>query len=321
MTPTEIKQLQDELATIKGSKFFRLWQKYCSLRNRLFKNSSRRPSSSTYDYYHKNTFWNDHPLVCEYLNELATDNKSVDWMHFLYQHYFRRQTNQKMLSVVCGNGWQDRELDKIFNFRQIVGYDISPSLIKEAKTHAPSRKFHYYLADLNRDSLHQKNFDLAINLAGLHHIANMDHAVSQVYQSLKTNGIFANFDYIGPQRNQYSDDDLRYMNQMQHNFPEKLVGRQLILRPSLEIMLQEDPSEAVGSENIIPTLKKYFQIKYLRYLNGGMLYQVLYNHIQNFDPRRQSHQRLLLKNLALEKKLTAQGKIKPFFAFVVCVKK
>lgn len=310
-------ELLRQLTQIKSSKFFKFWQFYCHLKERWHKLTNK---DLTYDYYHKNTFWNDHPLICQYLNELATGDKNTDWIHYLYNHYFKYTPDLKMLSLVCGNGWLDRDLDKIFNFQQIVGYDISRSLIKEAKSKSYRHKFSYHLADLNSVSIKERGFDLAINLAGLHHIENMDHAVHQIYRSLKNGGIFANFDYIGPKRNQYSDIALKYMNQMQLNFPASLVGREPICRPSLEVMLQEDPSEAVGSELIIPTLKKYFRIDYLRYLNGGMLYQVLYNHIQNFSLHRSSHNRLLLKNITLEKNLTRQGKVKSLFAFIICQK-
>ncbi len=313
----ENQELLRQLNQIKNSKFYKLWQSYCNLRNKVFKNKH----NNTYDYYHKNTFWNDHPLVIEYINKLISGNPKIDWMHYLYNNYFSNKKNSKLLSVICGNGWQDKEIDTIFNFQNIDGYDISQSLLNEAKKLNSSNKFNYYHSDLNKDFIKCKNYyDLAINLAGLHHIENMDHAVSQVHNSLKKGGIFAHFEYIGPKRNQYSDNDLKYMNKMQHNFPSILVGREPIVRPNIEVMLREDPSEAVGSENIIPTLKKYFKIIELKYFNGGMLYQVLYNQIQHFDVNNLQHNQLLQKNLELEEKMTQSKKVKPLFAFIVCQK-
>lgn len=275
----------------------------------------------TYDYYHKNTFWNDHYLIREYLNKLSTGNKKVDWMVHLKNNYFRKKSNLKMLSVVCGNGWQDRDLDKIFNFDRIDGFDISKKLLAEAKNKSNNSKYHYHQGNLNKDKIKLLNYDLAVNLAGLHHIDNMDHLINEIYKSLKTGGIFVNYDYIGPKRNQYSDLDLKYMNLMQKKFPNNLVGRIPITRPDIQTMLKEDPSEAIGSEKIIPTLKKYFHISYMKYLNGGMLYQVLYNQIQNFNINNPKHNQILLKNIELEKKLTKAKKIKPLFAYIVCEKK
>jgi len=263
--------------------------KLLSFLNDILLNKKPPSSDNTYDYYNKNTFWNDHYLIREYLNELSTGNKDQDWMNYLYNNYFYDRKNINMLSLVCGNGWQDRALDKIFNFSNIIGYDISEKLLLQAKVTANNLKYKYYRSSLNTDLIRVRNIDLAINLAGLHHIENMDFLVRQVYQAFKPGGIFAHFDYIGPKRNQYSDTDLKYMNFMQRKFPSSLTGRTKIVRPDLNLMLAEDPSEAVGSENIIPTLKKYFSIDYLRYLNGGMLYQVLYNHIQNFKQHYSKH--------------------------------
>lgn len=295
--------------------------KLLSFLNDILLNKKPPSSDNTYDYYNKNTFWNDHYLIREYLNELSTGNKDQDWMNYLYNNYFYDRKNINMLSLVCGNGWQDRALDKIFNFSKIIGYDISEKLLLQAKVTANNLKYKYYRSNLNTDLIRVRNIDLAINLAGLHHIENMDFLVRQVYQAFKPGGIFAHFDYIGPKRNQYSDTDLKYMNFMQRKFPSSLTGRTKIVRPDLNLMLAEDPSEAVGSENIIPTLKKYFSIDYLRYLNGGMLYQVLYNHIQNFKQHYSNHDDILLKNIKLEKKLTSQNLVKPFFAFIICIKK
>lgn len=275
----------------------------------------------TYDYYHKSTFWNDHLLIRKYLNKLATGNPNVDWMTHLYTTYFNQRKNLKVISVICGNGWQDRVMDKIFNFKIINGFDISNDLLRIARAESSNNKYHYYQKNLNIDEIKLKDFDLAVNLAGLHHIENMDHIVSQVYKSLKKGGVFVHWDNIRPKRNQYSDYDLKLMNKMQKRFPSNLVGREPIVRPNLEIMLKEDPSEAIGSEKIVSTLKKYFKIDYIRYLNGGMLYQVLYNQIQNFDQDNKNQNKLLKKNIEYEENMTNKKLIKPLFAYIVCIKK
>lgn len=281
---------------------------------------NRVKNIKTYDYYNKNTFWNDHWLIREYLNLLGTGNKRFNWINYVHKNYFDKKKNLKMFSVACGNGWFDREADNIFHFKKIDGFDISNELINQAIELAPSSKYKYHCLNLNKKSLNLINYDLAINLAGLHHIEKMDHLVRQVHKSLKKRGLFIHFDYVGPKRNQYSDGDLLYMNKMQKRFPKKLVGRDQIKRPSIDLMLKEDPSEAIGSEEIIPSLKKYFKVDRLKYLNGGMLYQVLYNQIQNFDQKNPIHNKILKINIDYEKKMTRNNKVKPLFAFIVCIK-
>lgn len=280
-------------------------------------------AKKTYDYYNKNTFWNDHYVVREYINELITGDKNTNWMHFVYKKYFKTKGRVRALSVGCGNGWQDRDLDTIFAFKHLDGFDVSESLIKEAREKAPSpKRFTYKCLDLNRDPLPKRNYyDLAINVAALHHISNMEHVIKEVYHAIKKGGRFVNYDYIGPKRNQYSDQDLYYMNWIQQLLPEDLVGREPIKRPDVKVMLREDPSEAVGSELIIKTINKYFDIDYTRYYNGGLLYQVLYNKIQNFDPSNEYHTYLLKLALEVERVMTVSGEVKPLFAFIVCKKR
>jgi len=136
-------------------------------------------NDKTYDYYHQNTFWNDHYLIREYLNKQATGNSSTSWMKHLYETYFYKKNNLKMLSVVCGNGWQDRSLDKIFNFQRIDGFDISNELLYEARKNAKNSKFHYHQGNLNNIKINLNNYDLAVNIAGLHHVEKKEHMVWQ----------------------------------------------------------------------------------------------------------------------------------------------
>lgn len=284
---------------------------------------SKKKVDQTYDYYDKNTFWNDHFLVKEYINKLITDNPSTDWMRFFFEKYFVGQKGKvRAISVGAGNGWQDRDLNTHFAFKTLDGFDISESLIADARKKAPSKAFHYGIKDLNKDSLpHENYYDLAINVAALHHVENMDHIISEVHKVLKPGGLFVHFEYIGPKRNQYSDSDLHYMNYMQSLLPEGMVGREPIGRPSIEVMMREDPSEAVGSELIMPTLAKFFHMEYVRYYNGGLLYQVLYNHIQNFDELNPEHNSMLRIAIELEKEMTWSGKVRPLFAFIIAKKK
>ncbi len=283
----------------------------------------KKKKDATYDYYKKNTFWNDHFLIKEYINQQITDDPKTDWMKFFFDKYYAGQDGKvKAISVGCGNGWQDRDLDTHFKFKKLDGFDISESLIEDAIKKAPSKNFQYGLRDLNNDPLpHENYYDLAVNVAALHHVENMEHIVSQVHKTLKPGGLFVHFEYIGPKRNQYSDSDLHYMNFMQSLFPESMVGREPIGRPSIEVMMREDPSEAVGSELIIPTLSKYFHMDYVRFYNGGLLYQVLYNNIENFDELNVEHNSMLKIAIELEKEMTWSGKVKPLFAFIIARKK
>ncbi len=283
---------------------------------------STKKNTQTYDYYTKNTFWNDHPVVKKYMNSLMTGDEEYHWMQFLFDKYFsNRHGKIKAVSIGCGNAWQDRSLNDIFKFKELQGYDVAPDLIKEAQDNAPSKAFSYDVKDLNSDTLPKQNYyDLAINVAALHHIEDMDHIMREVYKILKPGGIFVHYDYIGPKRNQYSDQDLEYMNWMQELLPEDMVGREQIVRPSIEVMLREDPSEAVGSELIMPYLKNYFSIEWSRFYNGGLLYQVLYNQIQHFDTHNPVHNSLLKIATELEREMTWSGKVRPLFAFVVARK-
>ncbi len=243
-------------------------------------------------------------------------------MQHFAQNYCDQKQKYTILSLACGNGWQDRDLVRHIHEKKYVGVDVSKELIKSANNQKPNNNFEYKIKNLNTDKLGYKDhFDIAINLAGLHHVENMEHIMQETHKALKPGGYFVHYEYIGPKRNQYPDKQLKLMNWMQHQFPQYLVGRSPITKPSLEVMLKEDPSEAIGSELIIPSLKKLFKIIHLQYLNGGMLYQVLYNQVQNFDQNNKKHNKLLADMIKIEENYTKQGKSKPLFAYIIAQKK
>ena len=53
------------------------------------------------------------------------------------------------------------------------------------------------------------------------------------------------------------------------------------LRPPLA-NFRVEPTEAIHSDLVLPTFKKYFDIVYEKNMNGGIAYQILWNNIENF---------------------------------------
>ena len=137
-----------------------------------------------------------------------------------------------------------------------------------------------FLFDLVQINLESKKYDAIFNFAILHHATEIDSALKKLSQCLKSDGLMFNEEYVGPARNQYSDEQLRLMIEVNSDLPEMFRTKH-ILRPPLA-NFRVEPSEAIHSDLVLSTFKKYFDIVYERDMNGGIAYQILWNNIESF---------------------------------------
>jgi hypothetical protein len=81
------------------------------------------------------------------------------------------------------------------------------------------------------------------------------------------------------------------------------------LRPPLA-NFRVEPTEAIHSDLVLSTFKKYFDVVYERNMNGGIAYQILWNNVAEFknsnDTESQKWLDYLLEqdlNLSIQKKV------------------
>lgn len=225
-----------------------------------------------HDYYASISYWNHFPLVYRRLNRRATGDEDKFWYQSLLDegYHFRRA-----LILNCGNGWVERELFRIGLLDSAVGIDISPELLGQARIEASelNLQVEYVEIDINVEDLPEGPFDLVLNHAACHHIASLDRVLRQISESLSPTGIFVNWDYVGPHRNQYTAQQWEAAWETNRRLPVALQsGMQY---PDIDTMLLHDPTEAVHSELIVPTVERYFDINLYRPLGGAIGYLVL----------------------------------------------
>ena len=72
-----------------------------------------------------------------------------------------------------------------------------------------NRNINYFKDDINNlQNLKTNNYDAVFNFAILHHATEIDDALKKLSQCLKPDGLMFNEEYVGPARNQYSDEQL-----------------------------------------------------------------------------------------------------------------
>ncbi|MEW5748729.1 MAG: class I SAM-dependent methyltransferase [Candidatus Thermoplasmatota archaeon] len=102
------------------------------------------------------------------------------------------------LELCCGTGMLALGVSR--RGARVIGIDVSPRVIEIAETYArdsgiPPERLEYHVCDLNRVSLPEERFDVVFAWDGLHHIAEIEHLVSEVRKTLRDGGVFVVHDH------------------------------------------------------------------------------------------------------------------------------
>lgn len=113
-----------------------------------------------------------------------------------------------VLDLGCGAGWLSLELARYG--MTVDGYDICPKQIEIAKKisqesqgssnpllHGNFGSTNYQIVDLNQASLEKEKYEAVVSFGTLHHIQRLKHILKEVHKSLKQDGKFIFYEYIG----------------------------------------------------------------------------------------------------------------------------
>jgi SAM-dependent methyltransferase len=290
------------------------------------------------------------------------DHGRRDWCEYwTVEKYLKaRIPFDKALSICCGFGHVERSLSRLHVANQIIGTDIAPEAIAKAAARAKEEgieNVHYYLSDLNREDLGIHAYDLIWANGALHHIKDLNFAISNIHRALKPDGYLIANEYVGPDYQQigkrqeelvravlpllpdqmkrhsrYRIDrsDRSFKNSVKNCVKELLnkidtwtgTDRAIWYKPPIEYFLGTDPSECVHSSGIIPTLKQTFADVTVRYFNGSLLmYALGAEFYANYAPDNANHKKLLDLLFKIEDTLIDMGELTPDNAHIICHKR
>ncbi len=234
------------------------------------------------EVYYEGQYWNNLDCTNRMINRRISGDESVNW----WRHFASRtgKVFERALILNCGNGWVEREMLDGGLIREAIGIDYSETLLDEARCLAEGRRIRYVQTNVNSDALPVGHFDLVVNHAAAHHVMRLDRVFRSICQLLPEDGWFISFDYVGPHRNQYSFDAWDQASKVNETLPEQV--RQSMAYPLLDLFVQVDPTEAVHSELIVETLRRYFHVDEFVPLGGALAYPVLTHNAQLFGVDR-----------------------------------
>ena len=218
-----------------------------------------------------------------------------------------------------------------FCFDHILVVDISEELIKKQMQLSDELGLNdiieYKVMDLNINSIHGENvYDLIFSAGTIHHIERLEGLFSEINTALKKDGIFAMREYIGPNLLQFTDKQLEIANRILDVLPTDIKKmkndsiKKIVQRNTIEDILDDDPSEAIRSQDIVNVAKDHLKILQYTPTGGTILHPLLHGITQNFE--KGVLEKTLLKLIIIfEKTLMEENIIPSDFIFLVGAKK
>jgi SAM-dependent methyltransferase len=230
------------------------------------------------------TYWDDHAdqdtrsMVCwefpevvrSFDNRRVTGGEDIPALCWFYRAY---GPFKEAASIGCGTGILERCLVEAEHFDgQILGLDISPRSLEQARTDCAGYKnVRFEVADLNTLIWPTAAYDVVFAHGALHHLEKLDWVLGQIAGALKPNGLLYVNDYVGPQRFQWSEAQLRLANQLLANVPVQWVSNSPVVRCDPLELERRDPSEACQSHFIEDIIRAHFEIIERRPRGGALL--------------------------------------------------
>lgn len=319
-----MKKIADKLRNLqRSSDRLKFWDRAAS-KNREVGCDPREVSNPPGVLYFENNYlWQR--AVMEPISGRREDTP-IDW----FFRDFLQKPAERVLSICCGTGSFERELAQKGYAEHIDAFDASGASIEWASSLAKEQGLNiinYWVADGNSVRLREREYDLVISMAALHHIENLEHIFQEIRNVMKPGGLLFYDEYIGKNRMQWPEEVLKIVNGILMLLPRhyrvqisngKAKDEEIMV--SEDLMIKRDPTEAVRSEDILPLTERYFEIVTRKDYGGAILMPLFMNIVSNFDSSRKEDCKIMDFCIYLEKLLLSSGAIKPNGTVVVCRK-
>lgn len=266
--------------------------------------------------------WFDLQSVQRYVNTWISGRPDTDWIEYLFARC-RPPKECRGLVMGCGHGDLERQLIDRKYCTSLVAFDVSPRAIEVAARRAEEEgvggRIEYLQLDANAMGTQSWNreFDVVFGPMSIHHFVRLEDCLTAVHGALKDRGLLFINEYIGPSLFQWTDRQIQFANEMLEVLPERYLHnvrkpdelKPAIARPTKSEMIAAG-FEAVCSAEILPALKKNFEIVEIRPYGGTILHLVLEAIAGNFDDIERTEDAALLSLCCLlERQLLESGAI------------
>lgn len=264
-----------------------------------------------------------HPLVVAYTSLRAVGSLTPHIDIVVAEIRSKTPPGGRIFSPACGAGVKELVLAQSLPDRSFVACDIADAalaLARDAAARAGLRNIEFRHMDANDPELGERTFDAVTGMGAFHHIERLEAFWAAARRALRPGGVIMGQEYIGPNRLQWTDVQREEGDRVLRDIvpPEHRVHHDRVICTPIEQMLELDPSEAVRSAEILPTLRDAgFVLKGYAGGGGALLQPVLLNQVHTFDPRRWDHNLVLARLFEEEDRLMRQGRLGDDFCMFV----
>lgn len=247
--------------------------------------SKNKRTKSSFNNININTSnWTIIPLVRLRWNNMITGKSNSTYEEFLSKKY-KDKKSLKMLSIGSGVCSHELTLANLNPNWEITCIDFSDKLLKKASEKSNKNNLtniNFITADIYNYELLHDYFDFVFFHQSLHHFKNYEEFIKKINNTLKKNGKLIINEYVGRNRLQYDKNQLYKINQCLNLIDKKYrkiyktnIYKNKYFGSGILRMFISDPSECSESENILPTIYKYYDIVKEEGFGGNLLMPVL----------------------------------------------
>lgn len=205
-----------------------------------------------------------------------------------------REKKARMLAIGCGLAHAEEAFIEADLVQDITGYEMSEVAVNSANERFRARNIDHRIrlfgSDVRLANLPPASFDVVFVQAAIHHFFDIEEMFQLMHRVLKPDGLLIYDEFVGPDHhifephvlaigdeiNEALSDRYRFDSLRQHIRAE-------VPRPSLDWMLNFDPSEGVHASRILPLTYKYFDVIYRGDYGGALMRSMLPGILLNFD--------------------------------------
>jgi ubiquinone/menaquinone biosynthesis C-methylase UbiE len=247
--------------------------------------------------------WWSIPKVNERWNKIITGEPNMDFPDYVINKYLKNKQKLRMISPGCGTGHTEIKFAKYNCFSRIEGFDLSSSRIhlanKSSKKLGLNNLF-FSVEEAHKHNFRSNKYDIVLFNSSLHHFNNLKIILEKTYNSMKYDGLLIINEYTGPNRFQWTDEQLKkanhYLNKIPFQYRKFWQSNRIkkkIYRPGLLRMILSDPSEAVNSEEILPQIRKKFKKLEEKPYGGNLLHLIFKDISHNFIENKNDINKIL----------------------------
>jgi SAM-dependent methyltransferase len=247
------------------------------------------------------------------INEMITGS-AHEWPMEWFQRVFSPDPQSVGLSLGCGDGALERDVRKKGICRQVTGIDLSARALELAGGAAASEGLDgisYERGDFNKLDLEPDRFDIVFLHQAMHHVANLEGCIEQIQRTLKKDGLVYLDEYVGPSRDQWTDELVEAANTVYRALPNEHRTSRKVPYPIEE----DDPSEAVRSADIVPLVEAGFEVIEKRDYGGHLL--SLIHPLLRWDSMDEATHEEVLDHLIAEEKASLAVGARTFYTVII----